>query len=190
MNTRKLTFIIILAGTCLALQISPRPPNIEFTSFLTFIVGLTEGTVLGIFFGGSVMLINGFISPWGFGGLNIPFQIAGMIIAGIVGGVYRKFTNHVSFSARFTLEPAILGAFIALAYDIITNLGFALYLVLAGENTSMAFATTIAYGSPFSVIHIVTNCAVFGILFLPITGALNRLNVGDTIWSKKEPLYS
>jgi hypothetical protein len=153
-------------------------------------MGLTEGALFGAFFGGFVMLINGFLSPWGFGGLNIPFQIAGMIIAGVLGGMYKRFTRDISFSARFSLETAVLGAFIALTYDLITNLGFGIQLVLAGESPSLALLTAIASGSFFSLVHIVSNTLVFGVLFLPITSALNSLNVGEFPWSKKERLYS
>jgi energy-coupling factor transporter transmembrane protein EcfT len=174
---------------CSALQIAPRPPNVEFTSFCTFIVGLMEGTVVGAFFGSSVMLINGVLSPYGLGGLNIPFQMAGMIFAGVVGGVYRKFTHKFSFSARFSLETAILGAFIALVYDLITNLGYGTQLILAGENSSLALLTAVAYGSFFSLVHIASNSIVFGTLFLPLTNALDSLKVGKSPWSKKEHLY-
>lgn len=190
MNTRKLAFLIILTALCLALQIIPRPPNVEFTSFLSFVVGLTEGAVVGAFFGSFVMLTNGFFSPWGFGGLNIPFQVAGMIIAGVLGGVYRRFTRDLSFSSRFSLETAVLGALIALIYDLITNLGYGLQLILAGEGSSLALFTAIAYGSFFSLIHIMSNSMVFGVLFLPVTTALNSLRVGEFPWSKKERLYS
>ncbi len=190
MNTKRLALLTILTAACLALQISPRPPNMEFTSFLSFTIGVMEGSAIGAIFGGSVMLINGFVSPWGFGGINIPFQMAGMIVAGVIGGFYRRFTGRISFSARFSLEPAVLGALTALVYDLITNLGFGLYLVLAGESPTLAMSTTIAYGSIFSIVHIATNSVVFGVLFIPITSALNRLKVGNPLWSKKEHLYS
>ncbi|HML03876.1 MAG TPA: hypothetical protein VK487_10975 [Candidatus Bathyarchaeia archaeon] len=190
MNTRKLAFLIILTALCLAIQITPRPPNVEFTSFFCFVMGLTEGVVFGGFFGSFVMLINGFLSPYGFGGLNIPFQMVGMIIAGALGGVYRRFTRNISFSARFSLETAVLGAFIALTYDLITNLGFGIQLVLAGESPSLAFVTAIASGSFFSLVHIVSNTLVFGVLFLPVTNALKSLSVGKFPWSRKEHLYS
>jgi len=190
MNARKLTFLIIMTALCLALQIAPRPPNVEFTSFFTFVFGLMEGAVIGAFFGGFVMLINGFASPWGFGGLNIPFQMVGMMIAGLLGGVYGKFTREIRFSACSLLETAVLGALIALIYDVVTNLGFGMQLILTGENSSLALFTAIAYGSFFSLLHIVSNSVVFGTLFLPIVNALNSLRVGESNWSKKECLYS
>jgi hypothetical protein len=83
-----------------------------------------------------------------------------------------------------------LGASIALVYDLITNLGFGIQLILAGEGTSSAFFTTIAYGSFFSLAHILSNTAVFGVLFLPLTKALSSLKVGESLWSKKELTYS
>jgi len=190
MKTHKLAFLIILTALCLALQITPRPPNVEFTSFFCFIMGLAEGAVFGAFFGSFAMLVNGFLSPYGFGGLNIPFQMIGMIIAGVLGGVYKRSTRNITFSAKFSLETAVLGAFIALTYDLITNLGFGIQLVLAGENPSLALVTAVASGSFFSLLHIVSNTLVFGVLFLPVTNALNSLNVGEFRWSKKEHLYS
>jgi hypothetical protein len=153
-------------------------------------VGLSEGALVGAFFGSFVMFTNGFLSPYGFGGLNIPFQMAGMIIAGVLGGLYKRFTREISFSARFSLETAVLGAFIALTYDLITNLGFGIQLVLLGEDSSLALLSVIASGSFFSLVHIVSNTLVFGVLFLPITNALNSLSVGEFSWSKKEHLYS
>ena len=190
MNTRKLALLVILTALCLALQTTPRPPNVEFTSFSSFVVGLMEGAVVGAFFGSFVMLINGFVSPWGFGGLNIPFQMGGMIIAGILGGVYRRFTPNIDFSAKFSLETAVLGALIALAFDLITNLGYGMQLILTGESLSLALFTAIAVGAFYSLLHIISNSVVFGVLFLPLMNALNSSKVGGRNWSKKECSYS
>jgi len=174
----------------MALQIAPRPPNVEFTSFFSFVFGLMEGALVGALFGSFVMLINGFLSPFGFGGLNIPFQMVGMIIAGVLGGTYGRFTRNIRLGTNFFLETAVLGAFIALIYDLITNLGFGLQLILTGENYSLALFTALAYGSFYSLVHIASNTIVFGVLFLPVTNALNNLKVGESRWSKKEHLFS
>jgi predicted membrane protein len=189
METRKLALLIILTGLCVALQITPRPPNVEFTSFFSFVVGLMEGALVGAFFGSIVMLTNGFLSPWGFGGLNIPFQIVGMIMAAVLGSVYRRFTRDIGFSKNFFVATAVLGAFIALIYDLITNFGVGVQLIFAGEDPSLAFLTSIAYGSFYSLLHIVSSSLVFGVLFLPVTNALNNLRVGESPWSKRERLY-
>jgi hypothetical protein len=116
--------------------------------------------------------------------------MAGMMIAGGLGGIYRKYRRDVSSPARFFWETAILGAFIALIYDIITNLGFGFYLILAGENSSLALLTALANGVPFSLLHVVSNTVVFGALFLPFINALSSLKIGEFHWSKRERLYS
>jgi predicted membrane protein len=190
MKTRKLALLTVLTALCVAVQITPRPPNVEFTSFLSFVLGLMEGAFTGAFFGSFVMLINGFLSPQGFGGLNIPFQMGGMIIAGVMGGVYKRFTRNTVLPTNFFLETAVLGAFIALVYDLITNLGFGLQLILTGESSSLALFTALANGSFYSLLHIVSNTVVFGVLFLPVTNALNTFKVGESPWSKKERWHS
>jgi hypothetical protein len=146
--------------------------------------------LVGALLGSIAMLINGFLSPWGFGGLNIPFQMAGMVVAAVLGSVYKRFTPNISFSARFSVEPAILGAFIALIYELITNFGYGLQLILFGEGQSLALLTVFATGFFFSLLHVVSNSLVFGGLFLPLTNALNRLGVGESYWSKRGRLYS
>ena len=174
-NTRKLALFGILAALCLAIQLTPRPPNVEFTSFLTFTVGVIFGVLDGAFFGCFVMFVNGFLSPYGFAGLNMPFQMFGMAIAGILGGVYRRLMSEQIDSARFCTETAIVGAVIALVFDLVTNVGVGFQLVLSGTNFALAMLTAIAYGVFFSMIHIFSNMAVFGMLTLPSIKTLNNL---------------
>jgi hypothetical protein len=174
----ELALFALLVSCCFGLQIMPRPPNVEFTSFFVFIIALMEGGAIGACVGSIVMLVNGFASPWGFGGFNIPFQMAGMVVAGLVGGVYRRFTQKVLFSKKFCLEAAVLGGLIALAYDLVTNFGFYVQLLIFGESSSVAFLTVLSLGSFFSLVHIVSSIIVFGVLFLPVGSALNRLKGG------------
>jgi hypothetical protein len=145
---------------------------------------------MGAVFGAFVMLVNGFLSPVGFGGLNIPFQVVGMMIAALVGGAYRRYTRNTVFRADFFFETALLGAVIALIYDVITNVGFALQLILTGDTPALALFTSLAYGSWYSLLHVVSNAVVFGVLFIPVTKALNNLKVGESLWSRKEQLPS
>jgi hypothetical protein len=179
LHTRKLAMLIVLSALCLALQLTPRPPNVEFTSFFAFTVGLMQGAISGALFGCFVMFANGFLSPYGFAGLNMPFQIIGMALAGVLGGVYRWYMSGRTSSARFCAEAAILGAFIALIYDLITNIGVGVSFILAGTNPALAIFSAIAYGAFFSIIHISSNTAVFGVLTLPSVNALNNLIRGS-----------
>ena len=172
-NPRMIALMSVFTALCLALQLSPRPPNVEFTSFFTFLIGFMFGSLPGVSFGGFVMFVNGFFSPWGFAGLNMPFQIAGMAVVGFAGGFYKRYSRNYS-SASFLAEVVILGAFLTEIYDLITNFGVAVTYMITGINPALAVITALAYGTPFSIIHVVSNICVFIIMFFPLINALNR----------------
>ena len=174
-NTRRLSLLSVLAALCLALQLSPRPPNVEFTSFFTFVIGLAYGVLVGSAFGCFVMFVNGFLSPYGFAGINLPFQMIGMAIPGIIGGVYGRRMPEEFAATSFCLETAVMGALSALVFDLVTNVGVGLWYVLSGMDFALAVFTAVAYGTFFSIIHIVSNTAVFGILALPSVKVLGTL---------------
>lgn len=187
-STRQLVLLTTLAALCIGIQLTPRPPNVEFTSLVVFFVGAIFGIFFGVGLGTLVMFINAFFSPWGFAGLMLPFQVTGMMIVGIGGGLYGR-TKKGSYGARSCIEAAILGAFLTLVYDIITNFGVAVSYMLVGMPILLAFISAIISGALFSVIHIVSNTAVFGLIFLPLTNTLQKLLGGEKTW-KKEPLLT
>jgi hypothetical protein len=159
-KTRQLALFCVLAAASVGIQLAPRPPNIEATSLITFFSGVIFGSIAGALFGSIVMLISGFLSPWGFAGLILPFQIVGMCIIGIAGGIFRRY-GIPSSAPRTVLESAILGSFLTLIYDMITNVGFAIYLNVP---IILAFIT----GIVFSFIHIISNTMLFGLAFTPL----------------------
>lgn len=81
----------------------------------------------------------------------------------------------VKMARAFCTETAIVGAVIALVFDLVTNVAVGFQLVLSGMNFALAMLTAIAYGVFFSMIHIFSNMAVFGMLTLPSIKTLNNL---------------
>ncbi|MBX5329182.1 MAG: ECF transporter S component [Candidatus Bathyarchaeota archaeon] len=175
-NSRATAFFGVLTGLCLAVQLAPRPPNVEFTSLFSFVVGFLFGSFVGVFFGGFVMFVNGFFSPWGFAGLNMPFQMLGMSVVGGVGGLYKKYTQKPN-----PFETAVLGAALTVFYDLVTNMGMALFYIIIGTDPTLAIITALGYGTPFSLIHTASNIAVFGLAFFPLIKAVNQLLVVEKI---------
>jgi len=190
MQTRHLALLSLLTALCIGIQLTPRPPNVEFTSFISFTVGVVLGSWAGGFVGALTMLINGFLSPWGNAGLIMPFQVVGMALAGVLGGVYKMLFPGRLNSKGFCLETAVMGALVAFIYDLITNLGVGLQFLLSGMDPALALLLPIAYGSFFSLVHVLSNVVVFGALYLPFADALNRFNVGGLSWLKRERLHS
>jgi len=159
-QTRQLALFCALAAASIGIQLAPRPPNVESTSLITFFVGVVFGCPAGGLFGTLVMFVNGFLSPWGFAGLIMPFQIVGMSIIGVTGGIFRRYGVPRS-ATRIVFEAAILGSFLTLVYDIITNVGVAL---ITNVPIVFAFITGVA----FSFIHIISNTLLFGFAFTPL----------------------
>ncbi len=183
--TRRLALLTMLSALCIGIQLAPRPfPNVEFTSLLVFLVGVFFGSLVGSTLGAIVMFINGFLSQWGFAGLMLPFQIVGMVIVGIVGGLYGR-TKKGSFTRGTVGETAVLGAFLTLVYDVITNFGVAVSYMLLGMPLLPAFVSAMVFGVPFSLIHIVSNFFVFLGVFFPLTKALQELFGGENVWKRK-----
>lgn len=182
--TRQLVLLAVLTALCVGIQLTPRPPNIEFTSLIVFLVGSVFGVSFGVALAVLVMLINGFFSPWGFAGLMLPFQVAGMVMVGVGGGFYRR-TRGGSYDAGSCVETAVLGAFLTLAYDIVTNFGVAVSYMLMGVPILLAFISAIVSGALFSVIHVVSNTAVFGMIFVPLVNTLQKLLGGGKTWNEE-----
>ncbi len=167
LSTRQLAIFSILAATCVALQLSPRIGNVEFTSIITFTMGVFFGGVIGGLFGAMVMFINGFLSPWGVAGFVLPFQMVGMAIMGIAGKFYAVIGTEES-SRRLLAESAVLGAFLTLIYDVITNVGVAI-------QAQEAFLPVFLFGVPMSLLHVISNTAFFGFAFTPLSKVLRSV---------------
>ncbi|MDH5783564.1 MAG: hypothetical protein OEZ35_07905, partial [Candidatus Bathyarchaeota archaeon] len=61
---------------------------------------------------------------------------------------------------------------------------------LSGIPWHIALIGVFSTGAPFSLVHIVSNSALFGSGFIPLIKALKRVPGGEALWSEKEPLHS
>jgi len=175
---RHLVLFIVLAALCIGIQLMPRPPNVEFTSLIVFLAGAVLGVSFGAGLGVFVMFVNGFASPWGYAGLLLPFQVTGMAVVGVGGGLYGH-SKRGSYNAKSCAEAAVLGAFLTVVYEVITNFGWAVSLMLAGEPIFLSFIGALVAGAVFSVVHVVSNAVFFGAAFFPVANAMQKLLGGE-----------
>lgn len=176
MNTQKLALISVLTAVCLGIQLLPRPMNIEFTSLITFVTGVMFGGFFGALLGTLVMFVNGFLSSYGFAGVVLPFQIVGMVIIGGVGGLYAKMgTGRLSAGL---METAVLGAFLTFVYDVVTNVGTAVWLTLSGVPFPQACIVALISGAIPSVIHVGWNASLFFAVTVPLMNAMQKTVMG------------
>jgi len=171
----KTALISILIAVCIGIQLTPRFANVEFTSFIVFIIGVLFGSYVGCFSGILVMFVNGFLSPWGYAGINLPFQMVGMSVAGLIGGLYRRYLPASNYR-RFCFEVSVLGALIAFTYDLVTNFGFAVQLTY-GFPSSILLLMILVSGALFSLVHVVSNVIIFGALSFPLMKACEEFSL-------------
>jgi hypothetical protein len=120
------------------------------------------------------MFVNGFLSPYGVSGPFVGvFQVAGMSLIGLVGGVYSK-TVAEGKAKWMPVEVAILGAFLTLTYDVMTNLGYALQFSLFTNSIIVSFIGVLVAGSVFMVIHVASNTVLF-MSSIPIVKGIQKL---------------
>ena len=178
MRVKNVAFLAIITSLCVGIQLTPRPPNVEFTSLICFLTGFLFGSFFGVSVGALAMLINGFLSPWGFGATNIPFQILGMALIGFVGGVYRKSCTLAGKNPSmrwFSLEVSFLAAFLTLIYDLITTVS---YVWLFNVNIIVALVS----GAWFIVVHVVSNTVLFGTALYGLVRIVGSV-LGEQSWS-------
>jgi hypothetical protein len=137
------------------------------------------GSAFGAALGSLTMFINGFLSPWGFAGIIMPFQMVGMALIGFMGGIYYKllggnFTEKV-YTKILRLEVSFLAAFLTLIYDVITNIGWAL-----PSNTPILVA--LISGTWFTITHVLSNAAIFGGAFFTLVRVIGVLQ-GKNPWN-------
>jgi hypothetical protein len=142
---------------------------LEFTSLITFTTGVVIGGAAGAMVGGLVMFVNGFLSPYGFAGPIILFQILGMVLIGFSGGLFKKFVkgNLVQTYVE-AVVAAVVGASLTVVYDIITNIGFVIMY-------SVPLVPTLIAGITFSLMHIIYNTVLFGFLAVPLSYAMQKV---------------
>ena len=174
MECRRIATLPVMAALCIGIQLAPRPPNVEFTSLICFLTGFLFGAPFGALLGALTMFINGFLSPWGFAGIIMPFQMLGMALIGFAGGAYRKLLgNDFSIPKSLDFESACLAAFLTLIYDIITNVGYAALF-------NLEIVVVLITGVWLSIIHVVSNTVLFWAAFhrlIKIVGSLAGENL-------------
>jgi hypothetical protein len=176
MDTRRIALLSVLTALGVSIQLLHSIPSVEPTSFMSFIVGVVFGSWTGGLLGALIMFANGFLSSWGLAGLNMPFQMAGMSLIGFVGGLYGKTIRRGDIiHLRNVAESVILGAFLTLLYDILTNFGFAIQITLfTGVPLWAAFVGVLIMGAIFASVHVASNIILF-ILAIPMVKAMREL---------------
>lgn len=83
-------------------------------------------------------------------------------------------------NVRFFGETAVMGAFLTLIYYIITNMGFAINLMLFTQFSPLdAIIISQISGAFVTLMYIISNTILFGFGVVPLVSAIRKLYGGE-----------
>jgi uncharacterized membrane protein len=157
-------FIALILGVGYALAFVP---NVELVTAMIFLAGTLMGLKRGFLIGILGEFLFSALNPMGSGLLFPPMliaQIAAMTFVCLTGALLRSYILNWKISPLNIVLIGAIGFLLTLFYDILVS---AAYPLSAGFKPRETIATIIA-GLAFSVIHLISNTAVF-IILVPMT---------------------
>jgi len=176
-NSKKICLIATISALSVGLNYAlVNVPNFKVMDLFVFVAGFIFGPLAGAFVGVLVWVIYGVINPYGF-----VFQVwlATMFsesIYGFIGGVLGKKMVLNDFNCNYFVSSVlfgVLGFFLTLVYDLVTNIVFALTF-------NVPIVIAILAGVPFALVHELSNAALFGTCSVPLISVLERFIGGDS----------
>lgn len=170
-KSKKISVIAIFASMAIASAYTlSMIPNIELMSFMVFVAGYIYGSYTGALVGLIAMGIYAMWNPWG-GPVPPIFaaQVGCMALMGAVGGIANKILNTPSSNSEKMLGAAALGGVLTITYDLVTNYAYAIAFGLAQQ-----FILVLIAGAWFSLMHVISNTLIFGILLAPVSRMLRN----------------
>ncbi|MHA1798883.1 MAG: hypothetical protein ACTSVY_10605 [Candidatus Helarchaeota archaeon] len=138
-------------------------PNVEILTFVIFLSGFLYGCRIGT--------IVGTISEAIFAGFN-PYGVAPLVtylaliiafaVIGFFGGLMGNNTKDLEITSWNIYKFATTGAVLTFFFDIFTALSWV--IVTPG----MSLYLTLILQVPFTIIHVVSNMLLFGLVMIPV----------------------
>jgi len=175
MDTLRVSILVTLVALCVATNYAlVGVPQVKVMDFIVFIGGFFFGPFTGALVGVFTWAVYGAINPYGF-----VFQVwlATMFsepIYGILGGILGKnlaSTNLNGKRLRLSVFFGTMGFILTLIYDLVTNVVFALAV-------GWPIIAAIVFGMPFTILHEISNAAIFSVGSIPVIAVLEKLSGG------------
>jgi uncharacterized membrane protein len=170
-QTKKISVIVVMTAACIGSNYAMLGLiNVSFMDVLVFITGLAFGSRIGMAVGFLSWAIYGLINPYGF---VLPILVATATMEsmyGLVGGLLGRQGRQMIHPHPIvaSVQYAIVGFIITFAYDVVTNIVFA---ITFGIQLNIALIE----GIPFAIVHAFSNVNLFFVGVLPAIKGIHRL---------------
>lgn len=177
-KSKRICIITVIVALCLGSNYALSSiPNFKIMDFLVFISGWIFGPGIGASTGILVWMIYGVINPYGF---VLQVWLATMFseaIYGLAGGILGKKISLSNPSSDYLGVSVLLGAagfILTLVYDFFTNIAYAVAF-------GVPIIVAIVMGVPFTIVHEISNAAVFAVCTVPLLNSLQKFIGGERI---------
>jgi len=150
-------------------------PNVELGSGVLFVTAFLFGLEMGLWCVFIVSIIYALFNPWG------PFiptiwiaQVIGWIFMIITGMLLGRGRSSKYWTNWMIIELSVIGAVVTLFFDLITTLGYSIWL-------GIPYFLAVIGGLTFMLMHVISNA----IIFPAIVPSLDM-----TMRKQLEPLFS
>jgi uncharacterized membrane protein len=170
-QTKIISIIVVMTAACISTNYAMLGiVNVKFMDVLVFITGLAFGSRIGMAVGFLSWAIYGLINPYGF---VFPILIATAImesVYGLAGGLLGRESGKMIHNNSMVagVQYAIVGLFMTLVYDLVTNVVFAVTF-------SIDLRVALIEGIPFTLVHSLSNVSLFFIGVTPAIKGIRRL---------------
>lgn len=181
-RSRKVALTAVLAALALvANYIVVVAPNVELGSSVLFMTGFLFGFEMAASCVVIVAFVFGLFNPWGPSLFIVEVwiaQVIGWMFFAVAGHLVGRGGKHHNEGRYKSWEIGLLGGILTVFYDLVTNLGWSLA-------SGIPLWATLVSGLPFTIVHIVSNVAIFAIVVLRLESAVRR-HLGPMLWQERD----
>ncbi|MFW6117322.1 MAG: ECF transporter S component [Thermoproteota archaeon] len=178
MEIHKIALISTLVALCVATNYAlVEIPNVKAMDFIVFVGGFCFGPLVGGLIGIFSWAVYGVLNPYGF---QLPIWLATMFgesIYGLVGGFLGKkliSTDNGVQKTKISFLFGVVAFLFTTLYDLFANFVYAL-------TYGMPILAAIVLGTPFTILHQLSNTAIFVVGSFPVIVAIKKSLGGEKI---------
>lgn len=152
-------------------------PNVEMVTASIFLAGYVLGSKKGVIIGIVAEFLYSMLNPYGVASPPLLLgQIISMAIVGYTGGILYPVISKTNKQILKLVQLAIAGFGLTLLFDFLTTVSFAIFMAETLNKIIASIISSLIYGVPFYLTHILVNTLIFATILPLIIKTLTKID--------------
>ena len=152
-------------------------PNVEMVTASIFLAGYLLGSKKGAIVGVVAEFLYSVLNPYGIAAPPLLIaQIISMSIVGYFGGIAYILTSKTKKQLITSIQFGTFGFILTLLFDFLTTISFAIFMADTQKKIFASIISSIIYGLPFYITHILANTLIFAIIVPLLIRSLTKID--------------